>query len=196
MKESVKEVEIKIPIANASRARALLKRTGFRIKKRRVFESNVLYDTAEQTLRGRREILRVRTVGRDAIVTYKGPPEAGPHKSREEVEYHAGSGELAALVFERLGFRPMFRYEKFRTEYVRGREPGEVTLDETPIGVFLELEGPPAWIDRTAIRLGFSPSDYVTASYGSLYLDYARARGVEPTHMVFTRRRRNSSGNI
>jgi hypothetical protein len=34
-------------------------------------------------------------------------------------------------------------------------------LDETPAGVFLELEGPSRWIDRTARRLGFAESDYL-----------------------------------
>ena len=62
-------------------------------------------------------------------------------------------------------------------------------LDETPIGDFLELEGPPRWIARAARALGRSPADYITASYGSLYLQHCQAKGVKPSHMVFGRRR-------
>ena len=64
-----------------------------------------------------------------------------------------------------------------------------VMLDQTPIGDFLELEGAPRWIDRTARTLGFSSADYITASYGRLYLDYCVENGVEPGNMVFTKRR-------
>jgi adenylate cyclase class 2 len=92
-----------------------------------------------------------------------------------------------AEIFGELNFRPMFRYEKFRTEFRRGRDQGVAELDETPIGVFLELEGPEKWIDRTARRLGFSPSDYVTKSYGSLFLEWCKARQCEPGDMTFRR---------
>ena len=64
-------------------------------------------------------------------------------------------------------------------------EPGVVTVDETPIGNFLELEGPAEWIDAKAAALGFTPSDYILESYGRLYLADCERRGVEPSNMVF-----------
>ncbi|MGD0365805.1 MAG: hypothetical protein ABSC93_33395, partial [Bryobacteraceae bacterium] len=67
----------------------------------------------------------------------------------------------------------------------RGTEKGVATLDETPVGVYLELEGTPGWIDRNARRLGFAESDYSTASYYGLYVDYCRVHGLQPTHMTF-----------
>jgi hypothetical protein len=54
-----------------------------------------------------------------------------------------------------------------------------------PIGTYLELEGAPRWIDRTARALGFGPPDYITASYGRLYLEWCAREGREPSHMVF-----------
>ena len=60
-----------------------------------------------------------------------------------------------------------------------------VTIDETPIGTFLELEGEPEWIDRTAALLGFTTGDYVTASYASLYLEYRQSNATVPMDMVF-----------
>ena len=66
------------------------------------------------------------------------------------------------------------------------RDKGVVTLDETPIGNFFELEGTPDWIDKTATLLGFERGAYVLASYGRLYLDHCAANGLEPTNMVFS----------
>jgi adenylate cyclase class 2 len=60
-----------------------------------------------------------------------------------------------------------------------------VTLDETPIGIYAELEGEEAWIDETAKALGFLEADYITASYGALYLQWCEKQGVEPKHMCF-----------
>ncbi|MBV9743453.1 MAG: hypothetical protein JO099_06800, partial [Acidobacteriia bacterium] len=83
-----------------------------------------------------------------------------------------------------LGFQRVFRYEKYRTEFRRGRK-GVVTLDETPIGTYLELEGPPDWIDGTAALLNFQENDYITLSYGRLYLDWCAQHKVKPGDMVF-----------
>jgi adenylate cyclase class 2 len=88
-------------------------------------------------------------------------------------------------IFERLGYRPVFRYEKYRTEYRLERGAGVATLDETPVGMYLELEGAPAWIDRMAQRMGFGEQDYVTDSYARLYLDWCRKMRVTPSNMVF-----------
>jgi len=89
------------------------------------------------------------------------------------------------LLLARIGFQPVFRYQKYRTELSQPGKPGLATIDETPVGVFIELEGEPAWIDGAARVLGFSAGDYVTASYGRLYRDWCERHGVEPTHMVF-----------
>lgn len=58
-------------------------------------------------------------------------------------------------------------------------------IDETPIGVFIELEGEPDWIDACAALLGFTPLHYITDSYGALYFAWCAEQGVEPSHMEF-----------
>ncbi len=61
----------------------------------------------------------------------------------------------------------MFRYEKFRTTYALRSVPGlKIELDETPVGIYLELEGSFAAIDRGASLLGFGRKDYLKDSYG------------------------------
>ncbi len=180
-----REVEIKLEVASPRAAQRILRSAGFQVRCRRVLEDNVVFDTADLMLRGNGQLLRVRHAGPIDTLTYKGPPAPGKYKSREELELQISDAHEAALILERLGFTPVFRYQKYRTEYARPRERGIVTLDETPIGCFFEIEGAPEWIDRTARRLGYSEADYVTASYGTLYRQYCEAHGVEPADMVF-----------
>jgi len=180
-----RETEIKLAVENAAAARRLLRRAGFRVSSRRAFEANTVFDTAAGELRARSSLLRVRESGGKMTTTYKGPPEAGPHKSREELETEVASARALTAIFDRLGFRPVFRYEKYRAEYRRPGSSGVATVDETPIGTYVELEGNPRWIDRTAKELGFPRERYITASYGALYLEWCRERNLKPGNMVF-----------
>ena len=112
--------------------------------------------------------------------------DAGPHKVKEEFEIEASDCAALQRILEGLGYRVAWRYEKYRTTFERKDAAGEIVLDETPIGDLLELEGDPAWIDRTAVELGFSPRDYITATYGALFEEHrARNPGVG-TDMVFS----------
>jgi len=183
-----REVEIKLRVASAPAARRILRMAGFLVQKRRIFEDNLVFDTADLALRTAGKLLRVRKAGRNALVTYKGPATPGKHKSREELEVAVSDAPKTTVLFERLGFSRVFRYQKYRTEYARPRERGIVTLDETPIGCFLEIEGAPDWIDRTARRLGFQESDYITGSYGGLYLGLRQQQAGLPADMVFPKR--------
>jgi adenylate cyclase class 2 len=179
------EIEIKLAVPNVQTARRLLRAAGFRVFRRRVFEANVVFDTPASTLRRNRTLLRVREAGSRATFTFKGVPLAGKHKIREELEMEIPSARTMSQILERLGFGPAFRYEKFRSEYRAPGGAGLATLDETPIGVYMELEGGTRWIDRMARKLGFGESDYITASYSSLYLAWCKERNVTPSNMVF-----------
>jgi adenylate cyclase class 2 len=119
--------------------------------------------------------------------TFKGREIPGPHKQREEREFRASDFHEAVAVFHGLGYAPAFRYEKYRTEFARSGEPGHVTLDETPVGVLLELEGPAEWIDHTAKELGFQPGDYILKSYGRLYAEWREKHPEAPADMIFLR---------
>lgn len=134
-------------------------------------------------MRQERKLLRLREYGPDRILTYKGPPEAGPHKTREEIETTVGDAAALREVLGRLGYCAVFRYEKYRAEY--RKDGGLALVDETPIGIFIELEGDPDWIDGHARRLGFLPEHYITESYGALYLAWCKEQGIEPGHMEF-----------
>ena len=186
MTQSGVETEVKIRIADLSGVLSRLHALGYTTSVDRLFEANTLYDKPEQDLRERGMLLRLRQAGDKKVITWKGVGQAGPHKSRPEVETSVGSLEAVAKILEQLGFFPQFRYEKYRTELTSaGSDEGTVTVDETPIGNFIELEGPADWIDSTARELGFEAADYILDSYGKLYLTDCERRGVGPTNMVF-----------
>jgi adenylate cyclase class 2 len=182
------EIEIKLRLTSVDEGRQRLREAGFRLSKRRVFEANTLYDTSRKSLGRTGRLLRLREVKGSGKVTFKGPCTNGKHKSREELEVDVTDPKILAEMLVRLDYVPAFRYEKFRTEYRRKGEAGHAMLDETPIGVYLELEGAPAWIDRNARRLGFREAGYITASYGALYADYCRQHGRRIAHMTFGKR--------
>jgi adenylate cyclase class 2 len=169
------ETEIKFRVTDLAALAEQLPSLGFRLETPRSFESNVLYDTPDRQMRARTEILRIRSYAGRWTLTLKRLPRSGPapesgdarHKHRIETETGIADGDALAEVFLSLGLVAAFRYEKWRTEWSDGE--GHCVVDETPIGDYAELEGPSAWIDRTAARLGIGPAQYVTLSYGRLF---------------------------
>jgi adenylate cyclase, class 2 len=179
------ENEVKIRIRDAEAGRRLLLTAGFSESRPRVFEQNEVFDTPELSLRAQGTLLRVRSAGSQGVLTWKGPNLPGRHRAREEREVQLSDPGTMKFILEMIGFVSVFRYEKFRTEFRRGEETLLVLLDETPIGCFLELEGGESVVDSVAEELGYCPDDYITASYGALYLEECKRQGIEPTNLVF-----------
>jgi adenylate cyclase class 2 len=184
------ETEVKLAHHGSPQtARRTIEEQGYTESEPRVLESDQLFDRPDGELRVSDRLIRLRRSGTRATVTYKGPSRRERYKSREEIEFDVSDPDAFALVLDRLGYVAGFRYEKYRTKFASLSEPGLIhgfiTIDETPIGVFLELEGPPEWIDRTAVRLGFSVADYSTASYASLYRDYRLSHPRAGENMTF-----------
>jgi len=184
------EIEIKLRLPRKlGEIRKRLQTLAFRISRRRTLESNVLFDNAKRILRKHGKLIRIRVTGGRRVLTYKGPSQPSKYKKRPEVEIDLPADAAIEAIFTHMGYRPVFRYQKFRTEYAkRADHGGTVLLDETPIGNFLEIEGSPRWIDRTARLLGFSSDDYITRSYGYLYLEHCRERRIPAKDMVFKNR--------
>ncbi len=185
------EVEIKLPVADLAALRRRLAAAGA-VRLGRTHEDDTLYDTPGGRLGRAGQLLRLRRRGRRGLLTYKGRArKGGAYKVREESEMPIALPARLAAVLKALGLRKRFRYEKYRTSYrlpsLRGLA---IELDETPIGVFLELEGSRKAIDRAAKLLGYNPSDYVATSYHALYLKTCRIRGRVPGDMLFPRPKR------
>ncbi len=178
-----KEVEIKFALDDVGAAERKLRALGFRHVTPRTHEVNTLYDLPGAVLRRRGELLRLRKYGDEWTLTHKGAGTPGKHKTRSENETAVENGESMQTILAALGFAPSFRYEKFRSEWTDGA--GHVVLDETPIGNFGEIEGPPQWIDATALALGIAESDYITTSYAQLFLDWKQRTGSAAQEMTF-----------
>ncbi|HEX3662994.1 MAG TPA: class IV adenylate cyclase [Acidobacteriaceae bacterium] len=182
------EIEVKFRVADPAALRRHLATAGFHEKTPRTFERNVLYDTPDRRLRARTAILRVRKYGERWVVTFKCPPPdndpSARHKSREETETPVQDGEAIGHIFTQLGYQPTFVYEKWRTEFADAT--GHCVLDETPIGVYAELEGPPEWIDASGHKLGIDPADFITLSYGRLFEQWKKDTASPAENLTFT----------
>jgi adenylate cyclase, class 2 len=187
------EIEIKLRLpADVAQIRRTLRKLGFRIAQARSHETNVLFDHPKNSLGKQGKLIRIRRVGPDTILTYKGPSKSSRYKKRQELEVHVSDADMLDDIFQHLGYQPVFRYEKYRTEYVKRSNPGKVLLDETPVGNFLELEGSPRWIDITARLLGFARSDYINESYGYLHMLFCREHGIQRKNMLFNTSQRKA----
>jgi adenylate cyclase class 2 len=122
------------------------------------------------------------------------PRFGGDHKVREEIELEVRDAKALGTIFARLGMRESFHYEKYRTTFrmptaARWAKRLLIELDETPIGVFVELEGPAAAIDRAAKLLGYSKEEYVLTNYLGLHAEKCIGRGEKVGDMVFRKRK-------
>ena len=100
-----------------------------------------------------------------------------------ELETGVADGKTMDAILRGLGYAPTFRYEKFRAEWTDSK--GQVVVDETPIGNFCEIEGPPRWIDATAKKLGITPVEYITRNYATLFMDWKQATNSPANEMTF-----------
>ncbi|MGB6876707.1 MAG: class IV adenylate cyclase [Candidatus Acidiferrales bacterium] len=206
------EIEIKLPVLDAENLIARLRKMGAK-RIGRVYEENTLFDTEDRQLGARQAILRIRreenadSRGKSAeksrrkgspaggLLTYKGLVEGQSgtgekYKEREEIEYRIRDARRFARVLKGVGMRPWFKYEKYRTKYRTAYAGLNIDLDETPIGTFLELEGPRRAIDRAAKALGYSGHDYITVSYLELYAAECSRKGVKVANMVFEKEKK------
>src|ERR1051325_5292211 len=212
-----RETEIKLKIDEVKTFRRLLKKLRakpLRAGEGRVHEENVIFDTPQGGVAKHGQLLRIRTETPErrgnskrakprVVLTFKTPiarPAAldaerepdGSHKVREEIEMEVSDAATLTKILEGLGMSGWFRYEKYRTTF---RLPASkvwargllIELDETPIGAFVELEGPAAAIDRAAAELGYLKRDYVLKNYLTLYVEECRRRGEQPVHMFFAK---------
>jgi adenylate cyclase class 2 len=204
-----REIEIKLRVSDLPTVVRRIRDLGASFRGR-VFEQNTIYDTPASDLRNSGRLLRVRLETpapgsasvydgrplcsrarpRRGILTSKAPPHPGgggftrPHyKERLEREVEIRNPGLWPHALRSLGLRPSFSYEKFRSTFeLRGLY---LDLDETPVGIFLELEGSPRTIDSVARALGYTLRNYFRGTYWDVYAADCRRRSRPIRNMVF-----------
>ena len=179
------EIEIKFRIRDLAELSRHLQQLGFEETTPRTHEMNTLFDLAGQPLRRRGDLLRLRKYGDKWVLTHKSKTkgDSRPHKIRVETETRVDDGKKMEAILRELRFEPWFRYEKFRAEW--SRDAGHVVVDETPIGNFAEIEGPPEWIDAVARELKVEPKDYLIENYAALFFAWKRQTGSKADEMTF-----------
>jgi adenylate cyclase class 2 len=162
------EKEIKFMMEGPQRALHLLAAAGAVPRGGRAFEDNLVLDDGDRSLARRGILLRLRRYGERATLTVKsGAAVEGGLKVREERETGVGDFDAARELLSALGFDPVFRYQKYRTNF--DLEGAVASLDETPIGTYLEIEGEPEAVRRAAGRLGLDLAHGLTQSYVELF---------------------------
>jgi adenylate cyclase class 2 len=179
------EREVKLRFDSVEVARKAVLDAGATPLLGRRLQEDSLLDTDDEILRRRRCVLRVRVENGKSRITFKGPVQPSLMKLREELETMVGDGEVVLRILEELGLHVWFRYEKYREEF--SHENVTVAIDETPVGVFVEIEGSEQGITSMADALGRSQTDYVLDSYRGLFLRHRDEFGLNGTDMVFDR---------
>ncbi|MBI3939610.1 MAG: class IV adenylate cyclase [Acidobacteria bacterium] len=187
------EVEIKLPVQDLTQF--LEKLGGLRPRRisERKFEDNFILDLPQLKLSERGLLLRVRNEDGKGFLTFKGPARSSQtFKIREELETECDPAETLEL-FQQLGYRIAFRYQKYRAVYQvravadkKGKlQPVNVMIDETPIGNYAELEGTPQGVLRVAENLGYQRKQFIRGTYYSLFLAFCAKNRRSPRDMIF-----------
>lgn len=158
------EIEVKIRIDDPKAIREKILGLGAAVTRDRHLEVNALFDFDPPALRPKGQALRLRQAGRRATLTFKGQPQKSrSFKVREEYETQVHDPKGLRRILKALGLRETFAYRKHRTVLCKSRLT--ITIDETPVGNFIELEGERHEITRFARALGYSRADFITLSY-------------------------------
>jgi adenylate cyclase class 2 len=180
---TILEREVKLRYRDTAEARAAVIAAGATPLRGRRLQEDCLLDTCDELLHKRRCVLRVRMESGKSLLTFKGPVQPSPFKTREECETVVGDGFVLLRVLEEIGFEVWFRYQKYREEFISGDVI--VAVDETPVGTFVEIEGTEQGIAAMTHALSRTPGDYLLDSYRTLFVQYRAEHGLAAHDMVF-----------
>lgn len=184
------EQEVKLSYPGVEAARQAVEAAGGRLVVSRRLLDDRFFDTHDSALRQAGQGLRVRRDGTRATLTWKGAVQPNAVKVREEIETDCTDADTLSALLGALGYLPRFRAQKYREEY--DVDGALVTVDETPVGVFVEIEADAGRIPQVAARLGRTQADYELASYVTLWRRAREALGLPLTDMMFDTTRRAS----
>ena len=132
---------------------------------REEFEVNTIY--SGETLNMERTALRLRRVGKKAILTYKERfPSSSSIKHQREDETRIDNPDAMEAILDALGFAPALVYEKKRATWRLGI--AEIVIDELPFGLYMEIEGKESDIKAIERKLGAKGLRAELATYPQL----------------------------
>jgi adenylate cyclase class 2 len=162
------EIEVKFLLHDLPAMRQRVLAMGATLTIPRTYEENLLFDTPDQQLAQQGHLLRLRRDRRN-LITYKEPRSHNDpdFKVRHEYEVEVSDFAQARAIFEKLGFFPSLRFEKYRETFAY--QGAEIVLDEVPVGTFMEIEGTRDLIRTIAATLGLDFETRVLAGYSDIF---------------------------
>ncbi len=161
------EIEVKFLLNDYSALMQKIAALQLPCSQERIHEFNLRYDLPDGSLVARKQVLRLRK-DTQARLTFKGPGVMDEEVlSRKEVEVEVSDFDTTRRLLEALGYQVVMMYEKYRANYLMDNLV--MSVDETPLGLFVELEGEsPAQVRQAAGRLGFDWEARINLSYSAL----------------------------
>lgn len=178
------EIEVKFLIADFAALKRKISSLELPCLMERVHELNLRYDQADGRLLAQRQVLRLRK-DHNAILTFKGPGVMTDDVLlRKEIEFEVSDYEAAQRLLGALGYQVIMIYEKYRANYLIGQVT--LSVDETPFGLFIELEGnSPAEVHQAAERLALDWDRRINQSYSALLRVYNQNAGTNFRDLTF-----------
>jgi len=185
------EIEAKMKLNDVAALEQRLDEAGATLR-RRVFEVNSFYDTAEGSMRAADRGLRTRLErGLDdpdytrMTITHKGPRAHGKLKSRSEVELYVTNLDDADAMLRSLGYQKQITFEKRRHKW--DFDDCLIEVDTVPyLGSFVEVEGPS---DEKVLEvretLGLGDEPMIRASYIAMLKTYITEHHIRTDHIGF-----------
>jgi adenylate cyclase class 2 len=180
-----REIEVKFYIQDFKALQDRISVSGAQLIRPRVLERNLRLDTEDRSLQKEGRLLRIRQD--DGVwITYKADAQVdGGLITRTEIEFGADDFEVAKRLFTALGYQVVVMYEKYRQVYKVGDVV--VTLDELPLGNFVEVEGPNrVMIEAVAELLGLNWKNGIATNYLGLFEIVKAKRGFHFNDLTFT----------
>lgn len=161
------EIEVKFILSDYAALMRKIDALGLPCTQERVFELNLRFDQPDQRLFAAHQVLRLRK-DHQAHLTFKGPGvlEEGV-LLRKEIETIVADYDATKRLLETIGYEVIMIYEKYRANYLT--DGVVLSVDETPFGLFIELEGEsPEQVRLAADKLGMDWAQRINQSYFAL----------------------------
>jgi len=178
------ETEVKVYVTDLAPIEQRLQALGAHLAAPRVYERNVRYENAANSLTKNEKVLRLRMDSR-ARLTYKEPIKATDEgiSSRTELEVTVSDFEMMDALLKKLGFYAAWTYDKYRTTYEL--DDCEIVLDELGFGLFVEIEGDAESIEAMIAKLDLTAAKRIPASYSVLFFRVKRQLGLNFDDLTF-----------
>ena len=186
MKEDNREIEAKFPVSSVDDYLPKIREAGAVCEQPVQFERNLRFDDKNCMLSQTGQVLRLRDNGGKSILTYKSDKNSiSGIADREEIETAVEDLARTRLILERLGFEVDFIYEKYRSIFSLGQ--AGIFADHTPIGDFIEIEGPDEeTIRMTAEKIGLDWETRSGKSYRTLFKKWKAGTNYPGRDMIFS----------